>query len=97
MTKSKHAKRYSKEFHRQIGGAASDEANLSDLSREFRCSQWASSQWVKQAERDSDQGGGGPTIEEPKNSRSYAGRTSGYRSRGKSLGKPRLGLRRRPL
>lgn len=64
MAKSKHAKRYPKEFHRQMVELHRAGRTLSELSREFGCSQWAISRWVKQADRDAGRGDGGLTTEE---------------------------------
>ena len=64
MAKSKHAKRYPKEFHRQMVELHRGGRTLSELSREFGCSQWAISRWVKQADRDEGRGDGGLTTEE---------------------------------
>ena len=64
MAKSKHAKRYPKEFNRQMVELHRAGRTLSELSREFGCSQWAISRWVKQADRDAGRGDGGLTTEE---------------------------------
>jgi transposase-like protein len=37
---------------------------LSELSREFGCSQWSISRWVNQADRDEGSGDGGLTTDE---------------------------------
>jgi transposase len=37
---------------------------ISELSREFGCSEWAISRWVKQADRDTGRGDGGLTTAE---------------------------------
>ena len=64
MAKSKHAKRYPKEFRRQLVELHRAGRTLSELSREFGCSQWAISRWVKQADRDEGRGDGGLTTDE---------------------------------
>lgn len=64
MAKSKHAKRYPKEFRQQLVQLHRAGRSLSELSREFGCSQWAISRWVKQADRDAGAGDGGLTTEE---------------------------------
>ena len=62
MAKSNHAKRYPKEFHRQMVELHRAGRSISELSREFGCSQWAISRWVKQADRDVGHGDGGLTT-----------------------------------
>ena len=64
VAKSKFAKRYPKEFHRQMVQLHRAGRTLSELSREFGCSQWAISRWVKQADRDEGRGDGGLTTAE---------------------------------
>lgn len=64
MAKSKHAKRYPKEFRRQLVELHRAGRTLSELSREFGCSAWAISRWVKQADRDAGCGDGGLTTAE---------------------------------
>lgn len=64
MSKSKYAKRYPKEFRRQLVELHRAGRNLSELSREFGPSQWAISRWVKQADRDAGRGDGGLTTSE---------------------------------
>jgi len=64
MAKSKHAKRYPKEFRRQLVELHRAGRTLAQLSREFGCSQWAISRWVKQADRDEGCADGGLTTEE---------------------------------
>lgn len=64
MAKSKHAKRYPKEFRRQLVELHRAGRTLSELSREFGCSAWAISRWVKQADRDAGRGDGGLTTAE---------------------------------
>jgi transposase len=64
MAKSKFAKRYPKEFRRQLVELHRAGRTLSELSREFGCSQWAISRWVKQADRDEGRGDGGLTTAE---------------------------------
>ena len=64
MAKSKHAKRYPKEFRRQLVELHRAGRTLSELAREFGCSTWAISRWVKQADRDAGRGDGGLTSEE---------------------------------
>ena len=64
VVKSKFAKRYPKEFHRQMVQLHRAGRTLSELSREFGCSQWAISRWVKQADRDEGRGDGGLTTAE---------------------------------
>lgn len=64
MAKSKHAKRYPKEFHAQMVQLHRAGRTVSELSREFGCSQWAISRWIKQADRDVGAGDGGLSTEE---------------------------------
>lgn len=64
MAKSKFAKRYPKEFRAQMVQLHRAGRSLSELSREFGCSQWAISRWVRQAARDEGRGDGGLTTEE---------------------------------
>lgn len=64
MVKSKQAKRYPKEFHAQLVQLHRAGRSLSELSREFGCSPWAISRWVKQADRDVGTGDGGLTTDE---------------------------------
>jgi transposase len=64
MAKSKYAKRYPKEFRRQIVELHRAGRTLSELSREFGPSQWAISRWVKQADRNEGRGDGGLTTAE---------------------------------
>jgi len=62
MVKSKFAKRYPKEFRRQLVELHRAGRSLSDLSREFGPSQWAISRWVRQADRDEGCDDGGLTT-----------------------------------
>ena len=64
MAKSKFAKRYPKEFRRQLVQLHRAGRSLTELSREFGCSQWAISRWVKQSDRDAGSGDGGLTTDE---------------------------------
>ncbi len=64
MAKSKYAKRYPKEFRRQMVELHRAGRTLSELSREFGPSQWAISRWVKQADRDEGRGDGGLSTAE---------------------------------
>jgi transposase len=64
MVKSKTAKRYPVEFHRQMVELVRAGRKKSDLAREFGCSQWAITRWVQQADRDAGQGDGGLTTHE---------------------------------
>lgn len=64
MAKSKYAKRYPKEFRRQLVELHRAGRSLSDLSGEFGPSQWAISRWVRQADRDEGRGDGGLTSAE---------------------------------
>jgi transposase len=64
MSKSKFAKRYPKEFRRQMVELHRAGRTLTDLSRQFGASQWAISRWVKQAARDEGRGDGGLTTAE---------------------------------
>jgi len=64
MAKSKFAKRYPVEFRRQLVELHRAGRSLTELAREFGCSQWAISRWVKQAERDAGRGDGGLTTSE---------------------------------
>lgn len=77
MAKSKHAKPYPKEFHRQMVELHRAGRTLSELSREFGCSRGAISRWVKQADRDAGCGDGGLSLRSARSSRSCAGETSG--------------------
>ena len=63
-TKSKFAKRYPKEFRRQMVELQRAGRSIPSLSREFGCSQWAISRWIKQADRDEGRGDGGLTTAE---------------------------------
>jgi transposase len=62
--KSKFAKRYPKEFHHQLVELYRAGRTLSELSRDFGCSQATISGWVKQADRDAGRGDGGLTTDE---------------------------------
>ena len=66
MTKSKSPKanRYPPEFHRQVVQLLRAGRKKSELAREFGCSEWAITRWVKQADRDAGSGDGGLTIAE---------------------------------
>jgi len=64
MAKSKYAKRYPKEFRRQLVELHRGGRSLAELSREFGPTQWAISRWVKQAARDAGRGDGGLTTSE---------------------------------
>ena len=64
MAKSKHAKRYPRQFQAQLVQLHRAGRSLSELSREFGCSSWAISRWVKQADREAGTGDGGLTTEE---------------------------------
>jgi transposase len=64
MAKSKFAKRYPAEFHRQMVELVRAGRRISELSREFGCSEWAIHRWVKQADRDEGRGDGGLTTAE---------------------------------
>ncbi len=60
----KRAKRYAPEFRQQLVELHRAGRRIADLSREFGCSQWAISRWVKQAEWDAGRGDGGLTTAE---------------------------------
>lgn len=62
--KSKFAKRYPKEFHRQMVELHRAGRSVKDLADEFGCSPWAITRWVKQADRDEGRGDGGLTTDE---------------------------------
>jgi len=62
--KSKFAKRYPKEFHRQMVELHRAGRSTTELAREFGCSQWAISRWIRQADRDEGCGDGGLTSAE---------------------------------
>jgi transposase len=62
--KSKFAKRYPKEFQRQLVELHRAGRTLTDLSRQFGPTVWAISRWVKQADRDEGRGDGGLTTAE---------------------------------
>ena len=64
MVKSKYAKRYPREFRRQMVELHRAGRTLSDLSQQFGPTPWAISRWVKQADRDEDRGDGGLTTTE---------------------------------
>ena len=59
VTKSKFAKRYPKEFQRQMVELYRAGNTLTDLSRRVGPTPWAISRWVKQADRDEGRGDGG--------------------------------------
>jgi transposase len=62
--KSKFAKRYPKEFQRQMVDLYRAGDTLTNLSRRFGPTPWAISRWVKQAYRDEGRGDGGLTTAE---------------------------------
>jgi transposase len=67
MAKSKfpnRAKRYPPEFRRQLVELHGAGRKISEHSREFGCSEWAITRWVKQADRDAGRGDGGLTTAE---------------------------------
>ena len=64
MPKSKRAIRYTPEFREQVIGLIRTGRTIGELSREFGCSYWTISRWVKQAERDAGSGDGGLTTNE---------------------------------
>jgi transposase len=63
-TKSKFARRYPKEFRRQMVELHRAGRSIASLAQEFGPSQWAISRWVKQADRDAGRGDGGLTSAE---------------------------------
>ena len=62
--KSKFAKRYPKEFRRQMVDLYRAGNTLTNLSQRFGPTPWAISRWVKQADRDEGRGDGGLTTTE---------------------------------
>jgi transposase len=62
--KSRFAKRYPKEFQRQMVELYRAGNTLTELSRRFGPTPWAISRWVKQADRDEGRGDGGLTTAE---------------------------------
>lgn len=64
MVKSKHAKRYPEQFRQQLVQLHRAGRSLTELAREFGCSSWAISRWVRQADRDAGTGDGGLSTEE---------------------------------
>jgi transposase len=64
MAKSKFAKRYAPEFRAQLVQLHRAGRPLGDLAREFGCSSWAISRWVRQSARDAGGGDGGLTTDE---------------------------------
>lgn len=66
MSKSKSptANRYPPEFHRQMVQLVRAGRKKSELAREFGCSEWAITRWVRQADRDAGTGDGGLTTAE---------------------------------
>jgi transposase len=62
--KSRFAKRYPKEFQRQMVELYRAGNTLTDLSRRFGPTPWAISRWVKRADRDEGRGDGGLTTAE---------------------------------
>jgi transposase len=63
-SKSKFAKRYPVQFRRQMVELVRAGRSMTELAREFGCSQWAISRWVRQADRDEGCGDGGLTMSE---------------------------------
>jgi transposase len=64
VVKSKFAKRYPKEFQRQMVDLYRAGNTLTNLSQRFGPTAWAISRWVKQADRDEGRGDGGLTTTE---------------------------------
>jgi transposase len=63
-SESKKAIRYSAEFRQQMVELVRAGRRIAELSREFGCTGWSISRWVKQADRDAGHGDGGLTTEE---------------------------------
>lgn len=63
-SKSKFAVRYTPEFRRQIVELVNAGRTPSQLAKEFGCTSWSITRWVKQADRDAGRGDGGLTTEE---------------------------------
>lgn len=61
---SKKAIRYTAEFRQQMVELVRAGRKIPELSREFGCTGWSISRWVKQADRDAGRGDGGLTSEE---------------------------------
>lgn len=64
QSKSARANRYPPEFHRQMVELVRAGRKKRELAREFGCSVWAITRWVKQADRDAGTGDGGLTTAE---------------------------------
>jgi len=64
VVKSRFAKRYPKEFQRQMVDLYRAGNTLTNLSQRFGPTPWAISRWVKQADRDEGRGDGGLTTAE---------------------------------
>jgi transposase len=63
-SKSKRAVRYTPEFRRQLVELVSAGRKPSQLAREFGCTSWTISRWLRQSERDAGLGDGGLTTSE---------------------------------
>src|SRR5688572_19663826 len=63
-SKSPTTKRYPPEFQRRMVEMVREGRKKAELAREFGCSQWAITCWVRQAERDAGRGDGGLTTVE---------------------------------
>ena len=64
VPKSKYAKRYPKEFQRQMVELHRAGNSVAELSKRFGPTNWAIRRWIKQADRDEGRGDGGLTTAE---------------------------------
>jgi transposase len=62
--KSKYAKRYPKEFRRQMVELHRAGNSVAELSKRFGPTNWAIRRWIKQTDRDEGRGDGGLTSAE---------------------------------
>jgi len=63
-SKSKFALRYTPEFRQQIVELVNAGRKPAELAKEFGCTSWSITRWVKQADRDAGHGDGGLTTDE---------------------------------
>jgi len=85
-SKSKRAVRYTPEFRRQVVELVSAGRKPSQLAREFGCTSWTISRWLKQSERDAGRGDGGLTTSERQElTRTAAGESPAQSRAGDSL------------
>ena len=64
VAKSKFAKRYPKEFQRQMVELHRAGNSVAELSKRFGPTNWAIRRWIKQADRNEGRGDGGLTTAE---------------------------------